>query len=107
MNTKYSASPTCSEERRQLESELAIWSEFASACAAQVHSFCAAVTVNYLALCLALFLTQAEFEGYQADSEFIEIELELELIQTQMTQKPMLRAEVGMCVRCANNASAE
>ena len=34
-------------------------------------------------------------------------ELELELIQTQMTQKPMLRAEVGMRVRCANNASAE
>ena len=26
--------------------------------------------------------------------------LELELIQTQMTQKPMLRAEVGMRVRC-------
>jgi hypothetical protein len=25
-------------------------------------------------------------------------ELELELIQTQMTQKPMLRAEVGVCV---------
>ena len=34
-------------------------------------------------------------------------ELELELIQTQMTQKPMLRAEVGMRVRCANKASAE
>ena len=31
---------------------------------------------------------------------------ELELIQTQMAQKPMLRAEVGMRVRCANNASA-
>ena len=31
---------------------------------------------------------------------------ELELIQTQMTQKPMLRAEVGMRVRCANKASA-
>jgi len=36
-----------------------------------------------------------------------EIELELELIQTQMTQKSMLRAEVGMRVRCANKASAE
>ena len=35
-----------------------------------------------------------------------ELELELELIQTQMTQKPMLRAEVGMRVRCANKASA-
>ena len=33
--------------------------------------------------------------------------LELELIQTQMTQKPMLRAEVGRRVRCANKASAE
>ena len=36
-----------------------------------------------------------------------ELELELELIQTQMTQKPMLRAEVGMRVRCANKAIAE
>jgi len=35
------------------------------------------------------------------------MELELELIQTQMTQKPMLRAEVGMRVPCANKASAE
>ena len=35
------------------------------------------------------------------------IELELELIQTQMTQKPVLRAEIGMRVRCANTASAE
>ena len=34
-------------------------------------------------------------------------EIELELIQTQMAQKPMLRAEVGMRVRCANKASAE
>ena len=34
-------------------------------------------------------------------------EFELELIQTQMTQKPMLRAEVGMRVRCANKTSAE
>ena len=33
--------------------------------------------------------------------------IELELIQTQMTQKPMLWAEVGMRVRCANKASAE
>ena len=32
---------------------------------------------------------------------------ELELIQTQMAQKPMLRAEVEMRVRCANKASAE
>jgi hypothetical protein len=34
-------------------------------------------------------------------------QLELELIQTQMAQKPMLRAEVGMRVRCAKKASAE
>ena len=34
-------------------------------------------------------------------------ELELELIQTQMAQKPILRAEVGMRVRCANKASVE
>jgi hypothetical protein len=34
-------------------------------------------------------------------------ELELELIQIQMAPKPMLRAEVGMRVRCANKASAE
>ena len=33
--------------------------------------------------------------------------IELELIQTQMAQKPMLRAEVGMRVRCANKASVE
>ena len=33
------------------------------------------------------------------------IELDLELIQTQMAQKPMLRPEVGMRVRCANKAS--
>ena len=38
---------------------------------------------------------------------FRPLELELELIQTQMAQKPMLRAEVGMRVRCANKASAE
>jgi hypothetical protein len=38
---------------------------------------------------------------------FQNAKLELELIQTQMAQKPMLRAEVGMRVRCANKASAE
>jgi hypothetical protein len=42
-----------------------------------------------------------------AHSDIYPIELELELIQTQMAQKPMLRAEVGMRVRCANKASAE
>ena len=39
--------------------------------------------------------------------DFISILELLELIQTQMTQKPMLRAEVGLRVRCANKASAE
>jgi len=54
---------------------------------------------------LPMTLLASEFdEGAQADNEF---ELELELIQTQMAQKPMLRAEVGMRVRCANKASAE
>jgi len=49
------------------------------------------------------------FEGIQflRASLYTDLELELELIQTQMTQKPMLRAEVGMRVRCANKASAE
>ena len=48
-------------------------------------------------------------EGYtfSATALYRGVELELELIQTQMTQKPMLRAEVGMRVRCANKASAE
>ena len=36
---------------------------------------------------------------------FEPLELELELMQTQMAQKPMLRAEVGMRVRCANKVS--
>ena len=35
------------------------------------------------------------------------VELDIELIQTQMAQKPVLREEVGMRVRCANKASAE
>ena len=43
----------------------------------------------------------------QSTEERATFELELELIQTQMAQKPMLRAEVGMRVRCANKASAE
>jgi len=42
-----------------------------------------------------------------SSNTFLAGELELELIQTQMAQKPMLRAEVGMRVRCANKASAE
>jgi len=45
--------------------------------------------------------------GNSRGRESMGIELELELIQTQMAQKPMLRAEVGMRVRCANKASAE
>ena len=49
-----------------------------------------------------------ESQGFKARlNSFGQNELELELIQTQMAQKPMLRAEVGMRVRCANKASAE
>jgi len=48
---EHSVPLTCSEERRQLEPELAFWSEFASAYAAQVHSFCASVTAVYLPFC--------------------------------------------------------
>ena len=48
----------------------------------------------------------AQFAGHQPPY-YEPRELELERIQTQMTQKPMLRAEVGMRVRCANKASAE
>jgi len=47
-------------------------------------------------------------ENYANDTYWQMRELiEHELIQTQMTQKPMPRAEVGMRVRCANKASAE
>jgi len=34
-------------------------------------------------------------------------ELELELIQTQMTQKPMLQAEVYACALCASQNRKE
>jgi hypothetical protein len=44
---------------------------------------------------------------YQIKAKHLSICVQLELIQTQMAQKPMLRAEVGMRVRCANKASAE
>jgi hypothetical protein len=36
-----------------------------------------------------------------------ELELELDQIQTQITQKPMLRADIGYPVRCANKESVE
>ena len=52
-----------------------------------------------MALVSLIFYLLGEVKG--------EEELELELIQTQMAQKPMLRTEVGMRVRCANKASAE
>jgi len=48
MGSDIKEGPTCSEERRQLEPSLAFWSEFSSACAAQVHSACASVTALYL-----------------------------------------------------------
>ena len=40
------------------------------------------------------------FEGLNNGVTAHEVLLELELIQTQMTQEPVLRAEVGMRVRC-------
>jgi hypothetical protein len=64
-------------------------------------------------LCVVLLTSEPEIGGtylktkkgdvvWKArSSKKMDIELELELIQTQMTQKPMLRAEVGMRVRCA------
>ena len=45
---EHSVPPNCSEERRQLEPELAFWSKFASAKAAHVHSFCASVATVHL-----------------------------------------------------------
>jgi len=47
------------------------------------------------------------FVEHRSSRYHIFFQFELELIQTQMAQKPMLRAEVGMRVRCANKASAE
>ena len=52
-------------------------------------------------------VTRLEARRHLVTTTKLSIELELELIQTQMAQKPMLRAEVGMRVRCANKASAE
>jgi len=45
---EHSVPPTCSEERRQLEPELALWSIFDGAQVAQVLYFCASVTTVYL-----------------------------------------------------------
>ena len=53
-----------------------------------------------------LFSLQKRMNGHGGEYTSI-LELELELIQTQMAQKPVLRAEVGMRVRCANKAGAE
>ena len=58
----------------------------------------ATTTTTYTTIYLSRSVTHVENAHF---------ELELELIQTQMAQKPMLRAEVGMRVRCANKASAE
>ena len=55
---------------------------------------------------VAFVLDSPERESGEGFQQLL-VELELELIQTQMAQKPMLRAEVGMRVRCANKASAE
>ena len=56
---------------------------------------------------LRAFRNDALFAQANTFQKYLDLELELELIQTQMAQKPMLRAEVGMRVRCANKASAE
>jgi len=58
----------------------------------------------------SLKLLSAEFGVLQARAMyyiFVMSLLELEPIHTQIAQKPVLRAEVGMRVRCANKASAE
>jgi hypothetical protein len=56
---------------------------------------------------LFVALREAQESQLQVSKKAIVSYFELELIQTQMTQKPLLRAEVGMRVRCANKASAE
>jgi hypothetical protein len=61
------------------------------------------VTADQGAL-LAHLLSDKSKNGYLFNPAY---KHELELIQTQMAQKPMLRAEVGMRVHCANKASAE
>ena len=48
-----------------------------------------------------------EFRRFRSKSPIRRHGKKLELIQTQITQMPMLRAEVGMRMRCANKASAE
>jgi len=45
---EHSVPPTYLEETRQMEPELAFWSKFAGAQAAQVYYFCASVTTVYL-----------------------------------------------------------
>ena len=74
--------------------------------------YCIAIAIKMVAIAVAT--EEATLDGYHSymphNTEglfFFNFELELELIQTQMRQKPMLRAEVGMRVRCANKASAE
>ena len=65
------------------------------------------VTFDLGAYRLDIKLFVDPFRNFGLNQRRVELELELELIQTQMTQKPMLRAEVGMRVRCANKTSAE
>jgi hypothetical protein len=61
-----------------------------------------------MVICDMLHSFCSHFLSVSVPSDYSVIDLvELELIQTQMAQKPMLRAEVGMRVRCANKASAE
>ena len=62
---------------------------------------------NDFSLLSSAIITTAAARVRRTAINVVDVELELELIQTQMAQKPMLRAEVGMRVRCANKASAE
>ena len=48
----------------------------------------------------------AKFNGF-SDLLYLSSNSNSELIQTQMAQKPMLRAEVGMRMRRANKESSE
>jgi hypothetical protein len=64
-------------------------------------------TYSFMVSIRAVFVRVVKRYGLTIRRKCVHFELELELIQTQMAQKPVLRAEVGMRVRCANKASAE
>jgi len=85
----------------------------------QIALSCEAMAMNY-----ELWIESAKVRGLEAEKEWTgcfsfksvvscelwaarTLELVLILIRTQMTQKPMPQAEVGMRVRCANKACVE